>query len=101
ATKLAVGSLRFVDVQICKSRFEPGDEHGDIFRPKRNTAARKRRMDHFGHHLTLLWSRRDQPGAMIVINYDRGFAKISHLQLSEIEPVPQGCANHGNHGSEP
>ena len=24
---------------------------------------------------------------MIVINYDRGFAKISHLQLSEIEPV--------------
>jgi len=23
---------------------------------------------------------------MILINYDRGFAKISHLQLSEIEP---------------
>jgi hypothetical protein len=78
------------DVQICKGRLEPGGEYGDILRPKRNVASRKR-VDHFGHRHHLYG--RDQvgdgatPAAMIVVNYDKGFAKISQRRAFRDRPV--------------
>jgi hypothetical protein len=78
------------DVQICKGRLEPGGEYRDILRPKRNVASRKR-VDHFGHRHHFYG--RDQvgdgatPAAMIVVNYDKGFAKISQRCAFRDRPV--------------
>jgi hypothetical protein len=78
------------DVQICKGRLEPGGEYHDILWPKRNVAPRKR-VDHFGHRHHFYG--RDQvgdgatPAEMIVVNYDRSFAKISQRCAFRDRPV--------------
>jgi hypothetical protein len=48
ATKVVVGSA-ILDAQMCKGCFEAGGELGDIFRPKKDITAPKRRSDYFGH----------------------------------------------------
>src|SRR6266478_5557974 len=101
ATAVVAGSLRFVMCRFVRADSSPAASAAISSGP--NEASRRASVDHFGHRHHFYG--RDQvgdgatPAGMIVVNYDKGFAKISQRcafrdrpVAPSLKPAPAGCA---------